>query len=103
MTKRSPPALAARRARHVHAGLALLLVAAGCGSIPEPESPGGKLYAQRCASGCHRLYQPRVLKYEMWKTIVRRMQGEFVRRGLPPLTEAEQQLLLQYLEKHASH
>jgi hypothetical protein len=79
----------------------LTLLAAGCGSsLPDPESPGARLYAQRCV-GCHRLYQPGTLTPAMWQYQVDRMQEEFARRGLPPLSAAEQELLLGYLTAHS--
>jgi len=84
--------------------LAALLGAAasGCDArLPDPESPGAKLYAGRC-NGCHRLYAPGLLKYEMWKLTVNRMQGEMARRGAAPLNGDEQELLLGYLEKHSA-
>jgi hypothetical protein len=79
-----------------------LLVVAGCDAgLPDPESPGAKLYAARC-TGCHRLYAPGLLTGEMWKITVARMQGELVRRGFPPLSAAEQQTLLDYLDRHST-
>jgi hypothetical protein len=88
--------------RWTHA-LALLLgvaSAAGCTRLPEPDSPGAKLYAARCTS-CHRAFAPSSMKFEMWRYQVERKQGEFVRRGLPPLTPAEIATLLDYLRKHS--
>ncbi|MGE0520068.1 MAG: hypothetical protein AB7P78_13835 [Candidatus Binatia bacterium] len=38
----------------------------------------------------------------MWQTTVTRMQGELVRRGLPPLTADEQTKLLDYLAAHST-
>lgn len=84
----------------------LMLTAGLCWSacnakLPEPESDGAKLYAARCDT-CHRLYAPGILKFEMWKIQVERMQGEIVRRGLPPLSDAERTTLLDYLQRHSS-
>ena len=77
--------------------MALALLAAGCdAALPDPESPGARLYAARC-TGCHRLYAPGLLTGEMWKITVARMQGELARRGLPPLSADEQALLVDYL------
>jgi hypothetical protein len=82
--------------------LALGLCAASCDAqLPDAESPGARLYATRC-TGCHRLYAPAVLSAEMWKVTVARMQGELARRGLPPLTAAEQATLLDYLDRHST-
>jgi len=69
--------------------------------LPEPESPGAQVYASRCA-GCHRLYAPSSLKFEMWKMKVEAMQGEMVRRGIAPLSASERAVLLDYLRRHSS-
>jgi len=91
-----------RIGRWVGPALALGLLAAGCDArLPDPDSPGGRLYAARC-TGCHRLYGPGVLTAEMWKLTVARMQGELARRGLPPLTADEQATLLDYLDRHST-
>ena len=68
--------------------------------LPEPESPAARLYAARC-DGCHRIYAPSLLKYEMWKIQVERMQVDIIRKGLPPLTPEELTLLLDYLKRHS--
>jgi len=81
--------------------LAAVLLSSCDARLPEPESPGAKLYAQRCSSGCHRLYAPSVMKFEMWKVTVERMQGELARRGVPVLTRDEERLLLDYLAHHS--
>lgn len=41
------------------------------------------------------------MTYEMWKMKVALMQGEMVRRGLPPLTREEREVLLEYLRRHS--
>jgi cytochrome c5 len=82
------------------AGAAALWLAACNAKLPEPESAGAKLYASRCNS-CHRIYAPGLMKYEMWKFQVDRMQGEMVRHGLPPLTEQERTVVLDYLKRHS--
>lgn len=88
--------------RWAGSAIVLVLLAAGCdASLPEADSPGGRLYAARC-TGCHRLYAPGVLTAEMWKMTVARMQGELVRRGLPPLSATEQATLLDYLDRHST-
>ena len=76
---------------------------AGCDArLPEPESPGARLYAARCASGCHRLYAPGLMTTDMWEITVDRMQGDLLRGGLPPLSPDEKALLMDYLERHGS-
>ncbi|MCX8072749.1 MAG: hypothetical protein N3C12_09895 [Candidatus Binatia bacterium] len=81
-------------------GAAFLLPLACNAPLPEPESPGARVYASRCNT-CHRLYAPSALTYEMWKMKVALMQGEMVRRGLPPLTREEREVLLDYLRRHS--
>ena len=83
------------------AGIAVMVILAACdASLPDPDSPGARLYASRCG-GCHRLYAPGALKFEMWKITVSRMQGELARRGVPPLSDDERTRLLAYLEQHS--
>lgn len=78
-----------------------LLASVGCNaSLPEPESPGARLYAERC-DGCHRLYAPGLMTEEMWRITLKRMQGELARRGLPPLRSEEETVLFDYLRKHS--
>jgi hypothetical protein len=92
-----------------HRGIVTGLVAALAGfglsactpKLPEPDSPGAQLYRERCDGGCHRIFAPSTLKYEMWKVQVDRMQGELVRRGLPPLTTEERTTVLDYLKRHS--
>lgn len=80
---------------------ALALLAACDARLPDPESPGARLYAGRCG-GCHRIYAPSSLTAAMWNVTVQRMQGELVRRGVPPLTGDEQTALLAYLSQHST-
>jgi cytochrome c2 len=73
----------------------------GCNaSLPEPESAGARLFAERC-NGCHRIYAPQALTFPMWEIMVDRMQGEMVRRGAAPLSADERAVLMPYLKKHA--
>ena len=93
------PSLARRWAGAV---LLTALVATGCNArLPDPESPGARLYAARC-SGCHRLYAPAAMTTEMWRLTMARMQGELARRGLPTLSADDQALLLDYLDRHST-
>jgi hypothetical protein len=83
--------------------LALLsLLLHGCDAkLPEPDTPGAKLYTERCSSGCHRIYAPSSMKYEMWKVVMERMKRQHPAKGFPPLTPAQEQMLFDYLRKHA--
>ena len=90
-----------RRAATVVIGGLVGVGALACSpKLPEPESPGARLYQQRCDT-CHRIFAPSSLKYEMWKFQVDRMQGEMARRGLPPLTAEERATVLDYLKRHS--
>lgn len=74
---------------------------AGCNaSLPDPDSPGARLYVERC-NGCHRLYAPGLMTFEMWTLTVKRMQGEMERRGGVPLDLTEEQILLDYMRAHS--
>lgn len=69
-------------------------------ALPDPESPGAKLYAEQCGL-CHRAYAPVLLKPAMWELQVERMQGKRVERGLAPLPADEVRRILEYLTAHA--
>ncbi len=86
----------------LRAAAALALVLSGCTpELPEPESPGARLYAERC-NGCHQLQIPSSMTAAMWQIQVDRMQGEMVRRGMAPLSPTEKQVVLDYLTRHAA-
>jgi hypothetical protein len=77
-----------------------MMVSACAPDLPEPESPGAVLYSTRCG-GCHRLYHPGVMTADMWAEQVERMQREFPRRGMAPLSPAEVGTVLGYLQAHS--
>ncbi len=80
----------------------ILALCTGCTSpLPEPESAGARLYAEHC-NGCHRVFAPSSLTSAMWKVQVERMQGEMARRGVPPLTREEMDVVLAYLYRHSA-
>jgi mono/diheme cytochrome c family protein len=83
------------------AALAALLAAACNAPLTDPESPGARLYGARCA-GCHRLYAPGTLTAAMWELQMDRMQAEMARRGVRPLDATERDLVLHYLQAHAT-
>lgn len=78
------------------------MVSACNATLPDSNSPEAKLYRQKCSSGCHRLYAPGVLTAEMWSFMVVRMEEEFRRRGVPPLTEEEKRAILTYLQLYSA-
>ena len=85
-----------------NAGVVLLIGAlAACSSpLPEEGSASAELYRNRCGS-CHRLYQPRALKFPLWEPIVERMEA-YLKRSTQPLTQAERETILAYLRQHAA-
>jgi len=81
--------------------LGVMMAATACTpDLPEAESPGAVLYRTRCV-GCHRLYHPEVMTGDMWAVQLERMQGEFTRRGMAPLSSADLDTLLGYLRAHS--
>jgi cytochrome c5 len=75
---------------------------AGCThALPDADSPGAQLYATRCGT-CHALHEPRALTSAMWEVQVNRMRETMRRRGVRPLTDEEQTLVLGYLQAHAT-
>ena len=87
--------------RALLAAAAALLALAGCARpLPDADSPGAIAYVQQCGL-CHPPHQPSSMTAEMWKVQVSRMMEMRARRGLPPLTGAQQQVILDYLTSHA--
>jgi hypothetical protein len=81
--------------------LALLAASGGCGpSLPDPDSLGARVFAARCG-GCHRVYAPRSMTAEMWRVQMDRMRALFAQRGIPWLSPADEQAVLDYLTAHA--
>lgn len=77
------------------------MLAPACGTtLPESDAPGAAVLRQRCG-GCHGLYAPGSMTLEMWKVQLDRMHRLFAERGLPWLTNGEEQALLDYLRRHA--
>lgn len=90
------------RWRVVAAAIALGLLVAACqAELPEPQSPGARLYRAQCDTGCHRLFQPGSMTAAMWEIQVERKQREFRRTGRRPLTDAQVAVLLAYLSRHS--
>ena len=77
------------------------MVGAGCGgSLPDPESRGAQVLAGRCG-GCHRVYGPGSMTFEMWKAQLVNMRVLFAKRGIPWLSSDDEHALLDYLQAHA--
>jgi hypothetical protein len=80
----------------------LLAGLASCQRAPLPESGTAdeQLYAQRCGA-CHRAYQPSTLTPAMWPLQVDAMELKMNAAGIP-LTSADKQKILAYLQRYAS-
>jgi cytochrome c5 len=82
--------------------LGSLAAVVGCThALPDADSPGAQLYQTRCGT-CHALHEPRALTAAMWEMQVNRMRDTMRRRGVQPLSDDEQALLLGYLRAHAT-
>jgi hypothetical protein len=78
-----------------------LLLAAGCTlELPEKGSEAAGLYAEKCGL-CHRVYHPMTLSPRAWRGVVELMEKRVkATDAREPLSEAEQALILGYLDKH---
>jgi len=84
------------------AAAAMLMLLAACSRpLPEENGPDAALYAARCGT-CHLAHHPSALTAPMWDVMVRRMDIELQRRGMPPLVDPERSRILAYLSRHAS-
>lgn len=76
------------------------LFAAGCTSLPEPDSPAAQAYARRCGE-CHRAYAPGSMTWPMWEYQLGRMRLLFGQLNRPWLATEEEALVIDYLKRHA--
>jgi diheme cytochrome c len=76
------------------------ILAAGCTSLPEPESPGAQAFARRCGE-CHRAYSPGSMTWPMWEYQLDRMRVLFAQLRRPWLSPEEEALVTDYLKRHA--
>jgi hypothetical protein len=87
--------------RRIVLTLALSGALAACSvELPDPDSPGARVLATRCG-GCHRLYPPGLMTFPMWEMQLGRMRSLYAQRGLAWLLPDEEQVLRDYLGKHA--
>jgi len=68
-------------------------------TIPEPESPGARLYLKKCTQ-CHGLPGPKRHTAEQWDHLLVMMSGFMDQKGLPFPAE-EKKLIRDYLHKNA--
>ena len=67
--------------------------------LPDANSPAAQLYGRRCG-GCHQVYPPKSMTAAMWRIQVAAMAPKMAAAGAP-LSAADQQAILVYLQKHA--
>lgn len=68
--------------------------------LPEPDSEGAGLLQSYCTQ-CHAAPQPTVHLAAHWPNVVYRMQIRRQSRGYQLMTEAEMQIIVEYLQRHA--
>lgn len=95
--------------RNVVAAGALLVLATGCeiphgGAskvvLPEPESAGAQVLKENCSS-CHAAPSPSVHTAKEWPNVIYRMLEHRRMRSFGPIAPADQEQLLDYLQRHA--
>ncbi len=59
-----------------------------------------KLFEGRCQM-CHQLPEPSMLRPNQWKLILRTMQQRMQQAAVPPLTESETEMILEYIEEQS--
>ncbi len=97
-----------RRTPRLSLPLALLLAACAptpdslppAAALPEPQSAGALLLQSHCAY-CHGAPPPATHRAETWPGVVYRMQTNLVTKAYAPLTEAELETLIGYLQRNA--
>jgi len=84
--------------------LSVLMVASACAGkptpIPEPESAGGILFAEKCGT-CHSVPHPKRNTFEQWQSLMALMQEQRLHRKMEPLTDGERGTIMRYLKKNA--
>ena len=58
------------------------------------------LFEGRCQM-CHQLPEPTMLKPQQWKLILTTMQQRMQQAGVPPLTEGETEMILEYIAEQS--
>ncbi len=77
----------------------LLIACAGTQTIPEPESPGARLFKERCTK-CHGLPGPKRHTPEQWEGFLVMMEKFMLEKGIKFLPH-EKKLIQGYLYRNA--
>ncbi len=87
--------------RIVTVGLALAL---GCAArptpIPDGESSAATIYRARCGV-CHSVPHPKRNYYSQWENLIDVMEERIEHREMPPISDADRDVILAYLREHA--
>ena len=62
------------------------------------EERGKQIFESRCAT-CHQLPDAAMLDPKQWRLVLMTMQKRMEKKGLPPLTDEEFDLVLDYVSK----
>jgi len=68
--------------------------------IPDADSVGGKMFAQRC-SVCHALPHPKRLDWPHWRHMLGLMKSRMTERGVAEPSKEEWRQIASYLKAHA--
>lgn len=77
--------------------IVLFILLSLSGGVMSEES-GKQIFETRCAM-CHQLPDAAMLKSRQWRIVLMTMQKRMEQNGLPPLTEEEFDLVLDYVSK----
>ena len=69
--------------------------------VTERRADSKSLFEGRCQM-CHQLPEPSMLKPKQWKLILTTMQQRMQQAGVPPLTEEETEMILEYIAEQSS-
>ena len=68
--------------------------------LPDAQTEAAGVYIEQCGS-CHAVPHPQRLSAAAWKDLVAVMDTRRQERDYPPLTEAERNKIMSYLDAHA--
>jgi len=68
--------------------------------VTERRADSKSLFEGRCQM-CHQLPEPSMLKPKQWKLILTTMQQRMQQAGVPPLTEEETEMILEYIAEQS--
>ena len=82
------------------ATLGLLTACTTMSYLPQAESESAQLYMQRCGA-CHAAAHPGRHPYTQWQAVISMMETRMSEYGMAPLSEADRNTILTYLEENS--